>query len=201
MPRAGGPRGASAYTMVEMMVAMTIFCLAVTAVMYAMLFGQRYNELVLSKLGASEQSRMGFDKLTSDIRTAKIWCVGNGSQSSFSSIPNGTLQQGNAVQLSQTADTNSFIRYYFDTVNQQLCRVTNGMTGYKIIARSLTNNMYFRAENYQGSNVFDLQYKYVVRVMMEFCQYQYPLTKVGPGYYYNYYKMEFKITPHCPDGA
>jgi hypothetical protein len=61
--------------------------------------------------------------------------------------------------------------------------------------------MYFRAEDYLGKVKTDLSYKYVIRVVMEFCQYQYPLTRVGPGYYYDYYKMEFKITPHCPDGA
>ena len=35
---------------------------------------------------------------------------------------------------------------------------------------------------------------------MEFCQYQYPLTKVGPGYFYDSYKSEFKLSSHVPDG-
>ncbi len=70
-----------------------------------------------------------------------------------------------------------------------------------VIAQNLTNRMFFRAEDYLGNIKTDLSYKYVVHIVMEFYQYQYPLTKVGPGYYYDYYKMEFKITPHCPDGA
>jgi hypothetical protein len=127
--------------------------------------------------------------------------IGNGDDQGFKAVPNGDEQQGNAIQVSPTTDTNSFVRYYFDTNHQEFCRTVSGVAGHTAVARYLTNNMYFRAEDYLGNVKTDLSYKYVIRVMMEFCQYQYPLTKVGPGCYYDYYKMEFKITPHCPDGA
>jgi hypothetical protein len=79
--------------------------------------------------------------------------------------------------------------------------MVGGVSGYKVVAQNLTNTMSFTAEGYNGGPVVNLSYKYVVRVKMEFYQYMYPLTKVGPKYYYNYYKMEFRVTPHCPDGA
>ena len=60
--------------------------------------------------------------------------------------------------------------------------------------------MYFQAQNYQGSNQTTLTHKGVIDVVMQFCQFQYPLTKVGPGYYYDYYKTELRVTPHAPDG-
>ena len=34
---------------------------------------------------------------------------------------------------------------------------------------------------------------------MEFCQYQYPLTKVGSNCLYDYYRMQFKVSSHCPN--
>jgi hypothetical protein len=39
----------------------------------------------------------------------------------------------------------------------------------------------------------------VIAAMMEFSQYQYPLTMVGPGYYYNYYCIQIKAASHCPN--
>ena len=46
----------------------------------------------------------------------------------------------------------------------------------------------------------DLTHKNVINVVMQFCQYQYPITKIGPGCLYDYYKMEMRLTPHTPDG-
>lgn len=192
--------GKRALTLVEMMVTMGLFGLAVSGLIALHLFGLRQDQLVQSKLGSSDQSRRALDRLTSEIRAAKLWRVGNGTASSFAPIPNGTPQQGTSVQISLSTDTNHWIRYYFDT-NQNELRRTTSAGGVRVIARSLTNNMFFRAEDYLGNVKTDLSYKYVVRVMLEFYEYQYPLTQVGPGHYYDFYKMEFRITPHCPDGA
>jgi len=194
-------RGKMALTLIEMMITMAVFSLVLAAVIYGNMFGMLQDQLVNSKLGASDQSRRAFNKFTGEIRSAKIWTIGNGDDSSFTPIDNGTEQQGNAIQISPTTDTNSWIRYYFSTNDAEFRRVASGFTGHSVVAQYLTNSMYFRAEDYLGNVKTDLSYKYVIRVVMEFCQYQYPLTKVGPGYYYDYYKMEFKITPHCPDGA
>jgi len=185
-------------TLVEMTVTMGIFALVVIGFVYANLFGMRYDELICSKLGASEQSRMSFDKLTGDIRASKMWHIGNGDQTSFTPLPNATNQLGNAVQLNLTTDTNSYIRYYFETNNARLCRMTSAGE-YKVIAQNLTNSMYFHAEDYTNRLVTDLQYKYVIVTTMEFCQYQFPKTYVGPGYYYDYYKIQFKVASHCPN--
>jgi len=54
----------------------------------------------------------------------------------------------------------------------------------------------FIAEDYLGNILSTLRYKYVIHVTLEFCQYQYPLTKVGAGYYYDDYKMEFRVASH-----
>ncbi|HWD92043.1 MAG TPA: hypothetical protein VG938_06810 [Verrucomicrobiae bacterium] len=190
-----------AMTLVEIMVTTAIFGLVFVALLYANMFGMLQDQLANSKLGASDQSRRAFDKLTGDIRSAKIWMIGNGGESSFTPVDNGDSQVGNAIQISSTTDTNAYTRYYFDTNNAELCRKVSGVTGHTLVAQYLTNNMYFQAEDYLGNVKTDLSYKYVIHVVMDFCQYQYPLTKVGPGYYYDFYKMEFKITPHCPDGA
>jgi hypothetical protein len=193
-------QGRQAHTLVEMMVSVGVFSLVVVALVYAHLFGLRQNELVISKLGASDQSRSSFDKLAHDIRSAKMWDVGNGDEDSFTAIPNGSSQQGTALQLNLTTDTSKYIRYFFDTQKQELRRIHSGDTESTLIAEHLTNTMYFRAEDYRGNVQTDLNHKGVINVKLQFYQYQYPITRVGPGNYYDFYKMEFKVTPHVPDG-
>ncbi|MBE0540641.1 MAG: prepilin-type N-terminal cleavage/methylation domain-containing protein [Verrucomicrobia bacterium] len=200
LPNSLVARGQQALTLVEMMVTMGLFGLAVSGLITLHIFGLRQDQLVQSKLGSSDQSRRAFDRLTGEIRAAKLWRVGHGTESSFAPVLNGTPQQGTAVQISLSTDTNQWIRYYFDTNYNELRRTTS-VGGEQVIARNLTNSMFFRAEDYLGNLKTDLSYKYVVRVILEFYEYQYPLTQVGPGHYYDYYKLEFKITPHCPDGA
>ena len=207
-------RRTQAFTVTEMMVAVFIFAFMAIGIIYAMLFGMRYDELVCSKLGASDKSRMSFDLLTGDIHAAKWWKVGNGNDTSFTPCGNAANQIGNAIKLSSNGDTNStaYIIYYFDTNNCQLCRMSNGVPAIQIVAQNLTNSgtlgngttttntsMTFEAQKFDGSPAQDWQYKYVIVTTMEFCQYQYPLTKVGPGYYYNYYRIQLKAASHCPN--
>lgn len=184
---------------------MSIFSLVVLAVVYSHMFGMRQDELVNSKLGASDQSRRGFDLLARDIRSCKSWQVGNGNDSTFTAIPNGTLQKGNAVRISMTLATNTFTYYNFvvnptNDAYSELHRRKTSVSGYKVIAKGLTNNMYFQSEDYRGTIVqSNLLHNMVLHTWMEFAQYQYPLTKVGPSHYYDYYKMEFRLTSHQPD--
>jgi Tfp pilus assembly protein PilW len=205
-------RWAQAFTLAEMMVAVFIFVFMILGIIYTWMFGMRYDEVVCSKLGASDKSRMSFDLLTGDIRSAKWWKVGTGNKTSFNQCTNQMDQAGNAIKLSSSGDTNSaaYVIYYFDTNACQLCRRSNGVAQVQIIAQNLTNSgtlgngntntsMTFQAQKYDGTLAQDWQYKYMIVTTMEFCQYQYPLTKVGPGYYYNYYRIQLKAASHCPN--
>lgn len=200
-------------TLVELMVSMAVFSLISIGLIYTHLFCLHQDQLVNSKLGASDQSRKSFTLLTRDIRSAKVWDIGNADASggSFTAVADGANQVGNALWISYTATTNynQGILYYFDTSNMandggKLNRrdLVSGNT--VRIATDLTNStansMVFRAEDYRGTTQTDRTHKSVIRVVLEFAQYQYPLTKVGPGYLYDYYKTEFKLTSHVPDG-
>jgi hypothetical protein len=204
-------RSAQAFTLAEMMIAVSIFVFMVLGVIYVWMFGMRYDELSCSKLGASDRSRIGFDMLSGDIRAAKWWKIGNGIGTNFTVCGNATNQIGNAIKLSSNSDTNStaFVIYYFDTNACLLCRRSNGAPAITI-AQSLTNSgtlgngttntsMSFHAENYDSTLAQDWKFKYTIVTTMEFCQYQYPLTRVGPGYYYNYYRIQLKAASHCPN--
>ena len=208
MKTLGGKQGAAGrrarrqagLTLAETMVASAVFGLTVIGFVYCQMFGMRQDELVNSKIGASEQARLSFNDLANDIRAAKIWQIGNGDLNSFTGIPLGTNQQGNALKLSMTTDTNTYYLYYFNTSSCWLLRGHSGSTNATCLAQHLTNTMYFQAQNYGGANQTTLTHKGVIDVVMQFSQLQSPVTKIGPGYYYDQYKMELRVTPHAPDG-
>jgi hypothetical protein len=41
-------------------------------------------------------------------------------------------------------------------------------------------------------------YNYVVNILMQFYQYQYPLTSVGSNYLYDYYQLTYSATRRSP---
>lgn len=208
MPQTRGPaspRRRRGMTLVEMIVSMSIFSFVALGLVYMQLFIMKYDQLTSSQLGATEMSRMSFNDLVSDVRSSQVWQVGTGNLTNFTPVANSTLQEGNALQISASQNTNNYVRYFFftnvtsTTTNFMLGRMTNGMSSYKVIAQNLTNNYYtnmFVAEDYLGNVMTTLRYKYVIHVTLEFCQFQYPLTMIGPGYYYDDYKMEFRVASH-----
>jgi Tfp pilus assembly protein PilW len=192
-------RGERATTLVEVMMTMGVFSLVTLGLVQFHLLGLTQDQLVQSKLGASDQSRSALARMTSEIRSAKILRVGNGGSGSFTPIAYGSTQQGTALQICFTTDTNSYVRYYFDTSAGELRRLRTGTSGTTLVAQYLTNSMFFRAEDFLGNAEIDGAHSYTIRVLLQFYQYKYPQTSVGPGNYYDYYKLEFKATRRAHD--
>ena len=197
------PRRQQALTLVEMMITTSIFGMVVAGFIALQLFGLSQGQLVESKLGASDQSRKLLEKMGWEIRSAKEWEVGNVSGTTFTEVANGQLLRGNAIRIyPQSSNTNKYVQYYFNTSARTLLRKQSGVSAIKLVAGELTNNMAFQAEDYRGvvlTNASDSRiWRNCIRVIMEFAQYQYPLTQVGPGNMYDYYKLEYKVAPHCP---
>ncbi|HXS68401.1 MAG TPA: prepilin-type N-terminal cleavage/methylation domain-containing protein, partial [Candidatus Polarisedimenticolia bacterium] len=106
--RANAPRKSRrGLTMIEMMVTMGIFALAMMAFMYAYIFGLKQDELVQSKLGASEESRRSFEKVAHDIRCANSEEIGNYDGTAFTANVNGTNMVGNAIRIFLNATNNN----------------------------------------------------------------------------------------------
>lgn len=187
-----------AVTLVEMMITMSLFGMAVAGLLAVQMFGMRQDQLVESKLGASDQSRRLLEKMGWEIRSAKEIYLGTVSGTSFTNIADGSLQRAAALQLKMPSS--NYVTYFFVTNARTLSRIQTGVTGSVVVARDLTNNMFFQLEDYRGSvaTTNDHKWRNCVRVMLEFAQYQYPLTQVGPGMLYDYYKMEYKVSPHSP---
>jgi prepilin-type N-terminal cleavage/methylation domain-containing protein len=233
----GRARSQQGMTLVEMMVNVVIFSMAIVALVTVNLFGQFQDELVNSTLGASDQTRVNFNQLLDEIRAGKNVQIGYGNYSNFVAITNGPMQ-GDTIQIWPTTNISVYIYYYFltnaPTNSGWLCRamisnyvntnnpnvvLSNYVVSTNVMATCLTNmiitnvggllstnlitnSMIFSALAFnQPTTNFVLltntpgvysTYNYLVDVLLQFYQYQYPLTKVGSGsnYLFNYYQVE-----------
>jgi hypothetical protein len=107
-------RRAAATTLPEMMVTLGVFTLVVTGLVSLNMFGLRQDELMNSKLGASDQARVSFDLILNEIRSGKNVEIGFGSPTNFVPITNGP-QMGDALHIIPSTNTNCNIYYYYRT--------------------------------------------------------------------------------------
>jgi Tfp pilus assembly protein PilW len=67
-----------------------------------------------------------------------------------------------------------------------------------------TNALLFQALDYTGTNIMTVDpssvsnYNYVVSFLLQFSQFQYPQTKVGSNYFFNYYQIQFQAARRSP---
>ena len=127
------PRRLRAFTFVEMMVTMVTMItvvLVVGAALAAYIYGLRMTQFVNPKLGASDEARKAISLLTDEIRSARSIKIGNGTISSFTEAGPFVAQEGNSLQVYPSVNTNSYIRYFWDSADERLKRTTNGTLTY-----------------------------------------------------------------------
>jgi len=186
----------SAFTLVEVMIAMTIMVMTLVGVLAVQFYGMKLFELTKSKLGASDDARKAIDLLCTEIRSAKIIKIGNGGlgATNFTECTDYTPQQGSAIQIYATTNTNTFVRYYWDSTTNQLQRAFNGITTRTVVASFITNSGIFTSEDAFGNTNTVQIHNHVISMKLQFYQIQYPIIQIGPGNYYDYYQLSTKIT-------
>jgi type II secretory pathway pseudopilin PulG len=202
-------KGVWGFTLVEMMITVGIFLFIFIGVMVAIqIFGLRVYTLAATKLVATQGSLKALNQLRDQIREAKTVNVGNCSAgaSSFADIPLTSAQQGNALQISPTTNLSSYVIYYLNTNNaptNQLDMVltTNNGTNFgttTVLASYITNQIIFDAEDYRGNiatNTDSLDNRWVIKVTLQFSQWEYPIANVGGTGFnaYDYYQLRTRV--------
>lgn len=185
---------ASAFTLPEFLVTLAVMMIVMAGVMSTHLFGMKMFELTKSKLGASDEARAAISKMVSEIRSAKLLHVGNGSLSMFTEASVNSPQVGNAIQIHPSTSTNTFVRYFWDASDKKLKRTTNGASVVSVVANSISNQLVFTAEDYAGNILTNNENNRVIGLTLQFYQLQYPTVSIGPGGYYDFYQLRTKIT-------
>jgi type II secretory pathway pseudopilin PulG len=184
----------SAFTLVEMMTAAALFSLVVIGVIYSQLFGMRTFNLTSTRVSASDNARRVLNRVRDDVRSGKLLYVGSGSSTGFTHIALNSLHQGNALQIYPTTDTNVFIRYYLDTATRTLRRKTSGTGLVQVLAPYLTNQIAFVAEDCTGHTLTNDQNNRVIKMVLDFYQWEFPVAQAGAGALYDSYHLQTRIT-------
>ncbi len=189
----------SGFTLTEIMVAMAIFSLVIIAMVSVQLFGMRVYTLAATKVIATTGARETLNAMRDRIRSANIVMVGiynPANAAGFVQITNGLPQIGNALEIQYTngASTNSFV-FYKDPSNPTniVCSLINGTTD--ILAKYVTNYYCFQAEDYQGNVLTNYDNNPVIRVTMQFSQWEYPVAVIGgnAANAYDYYQLRTRV--------
>ncbi|MEW6305708.1 MAG: hypothetical protein AB1705_19695 [Verrucomicrobiota bacterium] len=188
----GGCRGAaSAFTLTQFMVAMSIFLFVIGGAISAHVFGLGMFGITQVKLAATDSARKTINLLGTDIRSAKDINIGTGSATSFTAVKPEVTQEGNALQIYPTTDTNVFVRYYVDS-DKKLWRMPRGEAP-ALVVGGIKDPKVFTFEDFAGNTLTNLQNNFVVGVSFDFFELTDPKVPIGPGRHYQSYHLQTKI--------
>lgn len=194
-------RWRNAFTLPEMMVAMSIFVLVVSGMLVGFITGLKYFQITKPKLMASEDARKTLDYLVKDVRTASKVLVGNIDipSSKFTPVPSGQLQKSQALEIWPTTNSAVVIHYYWDSSTGSLKRMNNfdavqtllNWIANKGATNGVINNatFSFTKEDFKGDVLKSDSDRYVIGVQMQFTQ-----LESGVGNLYDYYQLNAKIS-------
>lgn len=171
---------AKGFTLTELLIAVTVFLLVVTAVLSANLFGLRIFQIAENKLTATDSVRKTVGKITDEIRNCSSTYVGNISNGVFVALSTGVPQTGSGLLIYPTTNTANFIIYFFNASDQTFRRTTSPPGATTILARAVTNTLVFSAQDCLGNVLTNSQNNRVIQMNLAFFQ--------GP---------RFGVTPDC----
>jgi prepilin-type N-terminal cleavage/methylation domain-containing protein len=177
-----------AFTLPEMLIAMTVFTLLVGGIVFAHLFGLRMFQLTETKLTATDVARKTIGKMANEIRTCKSTEVGNIKNGQFEPLLDGETQEGTSLIIYPTADTNNYIIYFVNPSDSSFRRTTSTTNSAYIVAQTITNTIVFRAQNYLGGVLTNNQNNRVIHFELEF-QKEKQYLRIA-----DHYKLETAVT-------
>jgi hypothetical protein len=192
------------FTLMEMMVTCFIFLFIFVGGLVALqIFGLRVYTLGATKLSATAGALKVLNQIRDDIRQAKTLGVGNVTNSlpsTFNNPING-LNVGNALQIFPTTNNVPYTIYYLDTStstnNLKMATTSDGINFNTVsLASYITNQIVFDAEDFQGNILTNNVNNRIIRMELDFYQWEYPIGYVGGiGLNaYDYYRLTTKIS-------
>lgn len=195
--------GTAGFTLAEMLVSAGIFSVLIVWMVSAQIYGMRVYTLAATKLVATSDGRHAIDDLRDQIREASEVDIGNCSSdwSSFNYITNGA-QQGNAVEIFPTTNSTPYVIVYLQTGGTNRLMLYNSTVGtVQRLANYVTNQVVFDAEDLWGNVQSNNVNNRVIRVTLQFSQWEYPIGYVGGTNFnsYNLYQLRTRITRRAVD--
>jgi prepilin-type N-terminal cleavage/methylation domain-containing protein len=176
------------FTLPELLVAIAIFSLVLTGVLFAHLYGLSMFHVTRTTLDTTDDTRKVLGKLTQEIRTCRTTTVGNVNGGTFEALLDGEAQQGTALMIRPSTNNSKFIIYFVNPADQTFRRTTSTPGSATILADSITNTMVFSARNFSGTVLTNIQNNRVIHINLEF--YKPKLSRPVA----DYYQLESSVT-------
>jgi prepilin-type N-terminal cleavage/methylation domain-containing protein len=218
----------SAFTLVEMIVAVAVFSLVILATVAMQIYACRVYTLAATKLSATSSSRATLNDIRDKIRQGQIVWVGNYYINTgnpiidFNPIADGSPQQGNALIIYPNAsNTNSFTLMFlqpgiggtnFATLNSSGQTINTNFLILEVwtnsacvisnpIASYVTNQIVFTALNCTNCVLTNNVNNRLIQIQLFFSQWEYPIAFVGSNEFnaYDYYRVQTKVTRRLVD--
>jgi type II secretory pathway component PulJ len=162
-------RRRAAFTLLETMVAMSLFSLVTIGVIACHWAGLELNEFVRPKVENAQYTRETMSHLIEEVRAAMSIQVGTGTVSSFTAAGPTSLQMGNAVKIFTTSNniTGPYIYYYLDPNDSTLRQRPLNDTNFVVLATAITNTVPFSMENFRGTTLTNTQNNAVLSILLQ----------------------------------
>jgi prepilin-type N-terminal cleavage/methylation domain-containing protein len=189
----------SGFSLTEILVSLAILGVATAALIIGQIYGMKMFNVTATKLGAAQGARTTLGVVRDDVRAGKMLYVGTGTGANFTNIVPGFPQEGNALRIFPTSDTNSHVTYYLDSSDQKLKRRFSGTGAIEVIAPYITNTAVFRAEDYAGNILTNAVNNRIIRMTLDFYQWEFPVAQAGVGSFYDHYRLQTRISRRAID--
>jgi prepilin-type N-terminal cleavage/methylation domain-containing protein len=146
-----GKPAQSAFTLVEMMVALGLFSLVMIGILGCHFTGLQFLEFVRPKVQNAQIVRETLGSLIEEVRAANSIAVGTGTVSTFTTVPSGSAQIGNAIRIYPTTTNTPYVYYFQDKSSGKLYRAGLNTSNLVAIATGVTNAAPFTLEDFKGT--------------------------------------------------
>ena len=160
-------RFARAYTLAEMMIAMSVFSLVIAAVLACHFAGLEFNEFVRPKVQNAQYARQTLSRIIEHVRCAISIQVGTGTKTSFTPVGSNRPQVGNALRIYPTTNATPYIYYYQDSFTSTVQMIPVGSSNDQTIATCVTNTNIFSMENFSGTVLTNNQSGAVLSMVLQ----------------------------------
>ena len=183
----------AAFTLPELIVALTVFSFVVTGVIFAHLYGLSMFRITETSLSATASARKVASRITEEVRTCTSVLIGDvktvGGTNKFVGLLNGEKQQGGALIIYPSTNLSRYVVYFINPADQTFRRTTDEPGSAVILAESVTNTIVFRAEDpLKGAVLTNNVNNRVIHFSLEFYQ---PHRHMQVA---DYYKLESSVT-------
>ncbi|HLH53688.1 MAG TPA: prepilin-type N-terminal cleavage/methylation domain-containing protein [Verrucomicrobiae bacterium] len=155
------------HTLVEMLVSMSIFSLAIAGILACHLAGLRFNWFIQPKIENAQYTRQTISRIVEEVRCASSVQVGSGTLTNFTPAGATNIQAGNALRVYPSTNSTQYIYYYHDPSSACLNRVSLFGGPSVPIATMVTNDNVFEMEDFSGTVLTNSQNNAVLGILLQ----------------------------------